>query len=350
METIRLPGLIDMHVHLRDPGQTHKEDFYTGTSAALAGGFTTVIDMPNNNEPITTIERLKTKVAEAKNKIVCNTGFYFGSLGDNLDLFKEAAAQTFGLKLYLNQTTGGYLLDAKNLQKIYKAWPQNSPILLHAEEDVITVVLESLKGLNRPIHVCHMPSRYILEKIIIAKKASLPVTCGVTPHHLFLNEGDVKRLGVYGQMKPSLKPQSDVDFLWAHIDYIDAIESDHAPHTKAEKQKGAYGVPGLETTLPLLLQAEREGRISKERIIQMCSVRPTEILGIVQEKNTFIEVEPIEYQIDEAKLLTKCGWSPFTGLKVFGKVQSVFIHGKKVFEREKVLAKPGSGKVLAHEV
>jgi dihydroorotase len=197
---IFLPGLTDIHVHLRDPGQEHKEDFTTGTSAALAGGITTVVDMPNNSEPIFSVERLRKKIESAKLKVVCDIGFYFGSQGDNLDQFAEASKLALGLKLYLNNTTGNFLMNPEHLKEIYAAWPQASPILLHAEEDVIDVVIDSLQDLVRPIHICHMPSREILEKIIVAKKRGLPVTCGVCSHHLFLNDHDANRLGVYGNM------------------------------------------------------------------------------------------------------------------------------------------------------
>ena len=146
---ITLPGLIDSHVHLRDPGQTHKEDFKSGTSAALAGGFTTVVDMPNNAEPIFSVEAQQRKRDLAGQNAVSNIGFHYGSLGDNLETFEEAAQISVGLKLYLNNTTGGYLLDAKNLQKIYAAWPADKVVLLHAEEDVIEVALESLQGLDQ---------------------------------------------------------------------------------------------------------------------------------------------------------------------------------------------------------
>src|SRR5689334_5358828 len=115
--SITLPGLVDVHVHLREPGQTHKEDFYTGTSAALAGGYTAVFDMPNNAEPITTVARLKEKINLAKQKTVCDIGFHFGSLGDNLSEFAEAREMASGLKLYLNVTTGNYLLDPAHLLK-----------------------------------------------------------------------------------------------------------------------------------------------------------------------------------------------------------------------------------------
>lgn len=345
--TIILPGLVDLHVHLRDPGQTHKEDFYSGTgAAALGGGYTMVFDMPNNAVPITTVERLKEKIALAKKWIVCDIGFYFGSMGDNLDEFAEASRYACGLKLYLNHTQGNYLLDTAHLKKIYQAWPADQPILLHAEEDVIDVVIDSLQGLSRPIHVCHMPSSKILKRIISAKKAGLPVTCGVTPHHLFLTDQDGKRLGHFGSMKPSLKSQKDVDYLWEHLDDIDIVESDHAPHTKAEKRSGAFGVPGLETTLPLLLTAEAEGKMSREQIIDKCYTRPLEIIGAKAQSDTEVIVTMKDYEVKNEDLKTRCGWTPFAGHKLVGRVQQVTLRGKIVYKDGKVLAKAGSGRVI----
>lgn len=345
-ENIRLPGLIDIHVHLRDPGQTQKEDFTSGTSAALAGGVVTVVDMPNNAEPITTVERLERKRSIAGRKTVSDIGFHYGSLGDNLETFKDAAKLSVGLKLYLNNTTGGYLLDAQHLKKIYAAWPSDKVVLLHAEEDVIDIAIESMKGLRRPIHVCHMPSKLILEKIIAAKQAGYPVTCGVCPHHLFLTSDDVKALGSHGKMLPSLKTKADQEYLWEHLDDIDIFETDHAPHTYEEKEAGAYGVPGLETMLPLLLTAEKQGKITRQQIIEKCFTRPAEIFNIPTDSDTYIEVSPEEYLIDNSALKTKCGWSPFHGQKVTGKVVKTVIRGEVRYENGKILTEPGSGKVL----
>ena len=122
MQTITLPGLIDIHVHLRTPGQEYKEDFTTGTKAAIAGGFTTVFDMPNNKLPITTEERLDEKINLAKNNIHSDIGFYFGSLGDNLDQFEKVSNKVWGLKLYLNETTGNFLISKEKLEGIFIAW------------------------------------------------------------------------------------------------------------------------------------------------------------------------------------------------------------------------------------
>lgn len=346
---IRLPGLIDIHVHLRDPGQTGKEDFFTGTSAALSGGFTTILDMPNNKIPVTSIKTLEEKEKSARQKIVCDIGFYFGSLGENLKDFKKIQNQVFGLKIYLNQTTGNYIVDEKIFKKVCKVWPKKRPILLHAEEDVIEKIIEIAGSTGHQIHICHISSQKEFQVIINAKKKGYKVTCGVTPHHLFLTNADEKKLGPYGLMKPSLKTKKDVDFIWENLEYVDVIESDHAPHTVEEKKSAQppFGVPGLETILPLLLTAVSEKKLSINRLIELCFKNPKKILNIKTDKNTYIEIdEKEEYIIDNKKLKTKCGWSPFSGWKVKGKVKKVFIRGKKVFENGRLFVDPGFGKII----
>lgn len=331
-DLIRLPGLVDVHVHLRDPGQTDKEDMSTGTRAAVAGGFSTVFDMPNNAEPVVTVERLQRKIEIAREKAYCDIGFHYGTLGDNLESFAEAAQYAVGLKVYLNNTTGGYKLDVSRLRDIYEAWPAHRPVFLHTEEDTIATAMESLKGLKRHVHICHLPSRAVLEEVVKMKRAGYPVTCGVTPHHLFLTEKDVERLGVYGMMKPPLKSQADVDYLWEHMDDVDLIESDHAPHTHADKAAGAFGVPGLETTLPLLLQAEREGKITREQIIDKLHTVPVRLFHLDISDDTYIELEPTEFTITNEGLQTKCGWTPYAGMTGYGKLKTNTLNGTKVYE------------------
>ena len=346
MKTVTLPGLIDMHVHLRDPGQTHKEDFHTGTSAALTGGFTKIFDMPNNLKPIADRLALQSKIKSAKSKIVCDVGFYFGSLGDNIEEFSVVKDDVWGIKLYLNQTTGDYRINIHILEKVMKNWSKKSLILVHAEDDVIDDVVKAVRKYGNRVHVCHVSSKSELEPILEAKKDKLPITCGVTPHHLFLNEHDEKALGPYGIMKPSLKSKKDQDFLWKNLRHIDVIESDHAPHTKKEKEsaKLPFGVPGLETTLPLLLS---DNRITIQDIERLCYENPRKILGLKSDQQTKIVVDlNAKYQILNTNLRTKSGWSPFNGWKVKGKVQEVHIRGKKVFENGRVIAKPGSGQLL----
>jgi len=350
---INLPGLIDIHVHLRDQGQTKKEDFFTGTSAAIAGGFTTVLDMPNNKIPITTLERLKEKIKIAKEKTVCDIGFYAGSLGNNLDELMKMEPYVFGLKLYLNKTTGNFLIDKNELLRIFSTWKSDEPILFHAEEDILATVMEAMKRTGKRIHICHISSEKEFRIIINAKEKGYKVTCGVTPHHLFLTTSDEKKLGPFGMMKPSLKTKRDVDFIWKNLEYIDVIESDHAPHTIEEKNrppaggKIPFGVPGLETTLPLLLTAVSENKLSINRLIELCYKNPKKIFNIKTDENTYVEIdEKEEYIIDNKNLKTKCGWSPFNGWKVKGRLKRVFIRGIKVFEDGKLLVKPGFGKII----
>ena len=347
---IKLPGLIDIHTHLRTPGQEQKEDFYTGTSAAIAGGFTTIVDMPNNKTPITTLDLLEEKIKLAEKEIVCDVGFHFGSMGDNLNQFQNINSMVFGLKLYLNPTTGNFLIDEEELRNIYNAWSGNQPIILHCEGETLSIALQVIQKTRKPTHIAHVSSAEELSIIISAKQEGLPITCGVTPHHLFLTEEDAKKLGAYGHMKPFLKTQTDVDFLWEHLDQIDIIESDHAPHTKAEKDSDnpPFGVPGLETTLPLLLTAVSEGKLSIEDVKRLCHTNPAKIFNIPTDPETFVEIDEDErYTINDKRLFTKCKWSPFDGWRVQGKIKAVFIRGTKVFEDGKVLDKKGSGKIIS---
>jgi carbamoyl-phosphate synthase / aspartate carbamoyltransferase / dihydroorotase len=365
----KLPGLIDAHVHCRTPGQTEKEDFYTATSAALAGGFTTILDMPNNAMPVTTEKLLEEKMDIAAKQIVCDVGFHFGSLGDNLEEFEKVRNNVFGLKLYLNKTTGNYTVDEKTFEKICNAWQKSLPILVHAEEDILEKILLIAHETNTQMHICHISSGQELQIVLNAKQKGWHVTCGVTPHHLFLTEKDLNTLGNIGKVKPSLKPQSDVNFLWQHLKDIDMIESDHAPHTLKEKQSEnpPFGFPGLETTLPLLLTAVHKKKLTIQDIIRLCHDNPAKIFHIdhspspstgegggedekvrnITQPQSYIEIdENEEWIIKNENLKTKCGWSPFNGWKVTGKIKRVFLRNTKVFEDGKILENLGSGKIL----
>lgn len=347
-KVITLPGLIDPHVHLRDPGQTHKEDIYTGTFAALAGGFTTVLDMPNNQQPITTRVALEEKISIAKSKTVCDIGFYFGTLGDNLEMFEDIIDLVKGLKIYLNVTTGNFIIDKDKLLEIYKAWPSGKPILLHAEDDVSDLVMSVLSKVPKKTHICHVSSRAELEFVMLAKEKGLPVTCGITPHHLFLNQSDAERLGPFGHMKPYLKKQSDQNFIWDHKDGWDIVESDHAPHTREEKDgpNPPFGVPGLETTLPLMLTAMEGSRITQAELIEKLHLAPARIFNVDTDSETKVEVDMESYIMTNEDLKTKAAWTPFAGKEVIGKVRSVSMRGQKVFADGELLVEPGVGRIL----
>lgn len=347
---IRLPGLIDIHVHLRDPGETQKEDFYSGTCAALAGGITTVFDMPNNIIPVFTTAALNDKLRYISAKAVCDYGLYFGTNGLNTDEFKKVADRVVGLKLYLSQSTGKYVVgDDESAGLVFKKWPKNKLIVIHAEDDKVDLAINLAEKYGNKIHITHINTKKALESVISAKLEKANITCDVTPHHLFLDQSDLSLLKGLGKVKPPLKTTDDKEYLWDHLDSVDCLCSDHAPHTVAEKKgdNPPAGVPGLETFLPLFLSAMHDGRINLQRIIQMTNTNPQKIFGYVQDKNTYIEVDmDSKYTINNEDLKTKCKWSPFTGWEVQGKVNTVYIRGQKVFDNEQILVRPGFGKQI----
>lgn len=348
---ITLPGLIDPHVHLRGlPTDNYKEDFLTGTKAALAGGFTTIFDMPNNPKtPTLTYDLLKEKQKIAKNLIVCDVGFFFGTNGKNLSEFKKAEPRSMGLKVFLSFSTANLVIDLSTFKKVCEAWTPKLPILLHAEENTIEKALEITKNTGHRIHICHISSAFELQQVINAKQKGYDVTCGVTPHHLFLTKNNEKKLGSFGLMKPSLKTTEDQEFLWKHIQDIDCIESDHAPHSKEEKESSnpPFGVTGLETTLGLLLNTVYVGNLTIEDIKRLCYTNPARIFGIKKDETTYIEIDENEkWVVQNENLFTKSQQSPFNGWELTGKVKKVIIRKTKVFENGKILAEPGFGKIL----
>jgi len=349
---LKLPGLIDMHVHLRDPGAAKKEDFYTGSRACLAGGVVGFIDMPNNPKPTTTLKRLKQKQKLAEKKCVCDWGFWFGADQTNWTEFKKVYPHVFGLKIYMNHTTGPLLIkDLKILKNHFKHWPAVKPIAVHAENKTLAAAIKLAASCQKWLHVCHLSSAAELELVKKARQKKIKVTCEVTPHHLFLTNDDAKKLGSFAMMRPPLKTKTDVKALWWGIEnnIIDVISTDHAPHTLKEKQSSnpPNGIPGLEERLPLLLTAVNQKRFSLEKLKELTSKNPCKLLGIKQNKNSWVEIDlKKEWVIKAKSLQSKCSWSAFEGKKVKGKLARVFLRGRKVYENGKILAKKGYGEKL----
>ena len=352
MKLLRLPGLIDIHTHMRDPGETYKEDFLSGTSAALAGGITTIFDMPNNLAPVFSEKVLNQKKEIAKSKAVCDFGLYFGTDGHNIDEFEAIASKVVGLKLYLNMTTGQYLVTDEDLiERIFKAWPKQKVLTVHAKGNKVDLALDLGRKYSNKLHLAHVSNREMLEKVIEAKKDKLNVTCEVAPHHLFLTEGNSRSIleDSLFTVQPPLATQKDRDFLWANLKWIDCIATDHAPHLISEKKSADQysGFPGLETLLPLMLTAVSENRLSVKDLVRLTSVNAAIIFNLKMDESTFVSIDTEEqYQIENINLLTKCAWSPFTGIKVKGRVKKVYLRGIKVFENGKVLTAPGSGRLV----
>lgn len=341
---LRLPGLVDVHVHLREPGGTQKEDFETGTMAAVAGGYTQILDMPNNVPPTTTPRSLNDKIKRARGRIWCDLGFNFGAARESTKYFKNIYKKAFGLKVYMNQTTGPLLIDKPEDQDlIFKSWTSKLPIMVHAQGESVKIAIKLAKKYKKAIHICHVTADQ-LQAIDKARGDKLKITCEVCPHHLFLTDRDTKKLGPLGVMKPPLLSRNDQKKLWQNIDKIDMIATDHAPHTLEEKYDQSslkFGVPGLETALPLMLSAVDKGLITLERLIEMMSTNPKKIFNLPNQQDTFVEVDlSKKYEISNKGLFTKCGWTPFMGMMGAGKVKKVVIRGKTFFKDGNFLGKP----------
>ncbi len=388
-----LPGLVDAHVHLRDPpGSTRKEDFLTGTTAALAGGVTTVMDMPNTLPPTTSAEALEEKKKVAGLKAACDYAFHFGATAENADEARRVEAGVAGKKIFLSATSFATALAEEALEKHFRN--TQKPVLVHAEDEKmieelraryerelgVTATAEIHNKVRLPeaaasavekavalaeetqahLHVCHVSTAKEMEVIKNARSRGVNVTCEVTPHHLFLAEDATKRLGNFVKVNPPLRAQEDVDALWKEVNAgaVTSIASDHAPHLREEKQ-GDYwsapsGVPGLETMLPLLLDAASRNRVSLEKIVELACYNPALKFGLKYkgrlEKGCdadFVLVDLREETVvEEERLYTKCGWSPFAGMRLKGKIKSVFLRGKLVYDGEHLVARPGGGNSL----
>ncbi len=353
MPIIRINGMIDPHTHLRDLDWAHKATFASETQAAIAGGYWAVFDMPNTAPSTIDATRLEAKLEKINQTAYCDWGLYFGaSQADNTDEYKAILSQVCGLKIYNNSTTGDLLIDNQADRDLhYQAWSSDKVIAVHAEDETVSDILALVRKYRRPTHFLHISTKLEIELLTQAKEEGLPVTVGVCPHHLFLTEDDLSTLGAYGRMKPELKTQADQDALWKAIKsgVVDIIESDHAPHSIAEKESDTppYGVTGLETTLPTMLQAVKEERLPLEQLIQMVSSNIHKIWNIQVPAETYTLIDTdISYIIENQNLYTKCGWSPFDGMQVSGKIKEVWIRGQQVYDGEQIMSEAGFGNNL----
>lgn len=390
------PGLIDPHTHLREPGGEQKEDFYTGTCAALAGGVTTAFAMPNTAPAVVDGPSLDHALSLAARSAVCDYGLYLGATASNANLKAEQPGlRECGLKVYMGSSTGDLLVEDFGQQyEHFARYPRERVIAVHAEHEP-AVRAFAQRGLRRPpicaeievgravalaeacdrrLHVCHVSTRREVEIIAGAKARGVPVTCEFSPHHLFLtseapdqSDGDLPPS--FFEMNPPLRERRDIDALWANLAVADCIATDHAPHTLEEKRSARppMGVPGLETMLPLLLTLALGGRpgessahghlpasaaLRLEDIARLCCEGPARAFGIARKGRIasgfdadLVLVDPrAEWTIGDRPLHTKCGWTPFAGWRARGAVERVFLRGRLAFERGRVLLERGSGR------
>lgn len=349
---MRLPGLIDVHVHAREPGACHKEDWDTCTAAALAGGFTAVLGMPNTRPAVTDEASLALALGACQARSRCDYGHFLGATADNAEVAARLAPRVAGLKMYLCHTFGPLLLDdATAWDAHFERWPGDRPIAVHAEGEVLRAVLALARRHHKPLHVCHLPTWRDLRLVMQARDAGAPVTCEVTPHHLLLDQTDAARLGPGRcEVRPRLATPEDRAALWAHLDEIDCFATDHAPHTAQEKDgpQPPPGFPLLEEALVLLLTEVHRGRLSLAQLTARLSDNPRSIFHIAPQEDTWVEIDPEpRWTLPARPRHTRAGWTPFAGREVRGRVERVVLRGATAFEHGRVLASPGSARAVA---
>jgi carbamoyl-phosphate synthase/aspartate carbamoyltransferase/dihydroorotase len=345
----KLPGLIDPHVHLREPGALYKEDWDSGTMAGLAGGFTILLAMPNTQPPITSAKSFQLANEAARTKARLDYGQFLGAGSDNAKTIAHIAPQAAGLKMYLDDTYGPlHLADMTLWQEHFINWPGVVPIAVHAEGRSLPAVLLMSVLYDKPVHICHVARREEILLIRAAKEKGVKVTCEVSPHHLFMTENDIpKDSPGRGEVRPRLAKAEDRDALWDNLEVIDCFATDHAPHTITEKESAEPlpGFPGLETALFLFLTAVAESRISLDDVLLRMYTNPRSIYKLPEQEDTWIEIDPDPtWEVRAEDTFTRCGWTPFEGWHVRGRLKQITLRGKIAFEDGKVIARPGSGR------
>lgn len=381
-----LPGLIDTHVHFRDPGHPHKEDWQSGSQAAATGGVTTVCDMPNTNPPTLRREDWEDKRRRAEARSVVDFGVWVGASRESLDdarhLSEEGGA--CGIKAFMGASTGPLLVDDATLERYFQE--THALLGVHAEDEgalqaaaalhasdpmprhhlvrpasaatlAVRRLIELTRAWPRPVHICHLSTAAEVELVEAAD--SLPITTEVTPHHLWLAAED--ELGNFGKCNPPVRPDADRRAVWTALrrGQIDSVASDHAPHTRAEKERPYWeapaGIPGVETTLPLLLGAVRQGRISVERVAQVCAEAPAAIfrfskkgrIAVGYDADLVLFAEQDLVKLTPKDIVSRAGWSPFVGQRVAPKPEQVWVRGTLVAERGLVVDPTHRGRLVS---
>lgn len=371
-----IPGAIDDQVHFREPGLTHKATIETESKAAIAGGITSFIEMPNTVPQATTQELLEQKFQIAANSSYANYSFMFGGTNDNLDeLLKTDPSNVAGIKLFLGSSTGDMLVDnesilekifsstkmliavhcedeatvKRNLDAYLKEYGEDIPIELHPKiRSEEACYLSSSKAIalakktGARLHVFHLSTaketKLFSNKIPVEQKQ---ITAEVCVHHLWFDERDYKKKGTFIKWNPAIKTEKDKEGLLKALlnDKIDVIASDHAPHTKIEKEqvytKAPSGGPLVQHALPALLQMHRQGKITIEKIVEKMCHNPAKIFKIEKrgfvKKGYYADLVLIDisspWTVTKENILYKCGWSPFEGTTFYSKITHTFVNG-----------------------
>jgi len=367
-----LPGVIDSHVHFREPGLTHKEDLETGSRAAVLGGVTAVFDMPNTDPTTTTAEALADKVRRAHHRMHCDFAFYVGATRDNtrelgeLERLPGAA----GVKVFMGSSTGSLLIeDDESVRAVLKSIrrraafhsedeyrlrermhlrvegdPRSHPVWRDAQAALICTqrLMKLARETGKRVHVLHVTTKEEIEFLADYKDVA---TAEATPAHLTLAAPDCyERIGTLAQLNPPIRDAEHQQGLWRGIaqGVIDSVGSDHSPHTREEKShpypKTHSGMPGVQTLVPLMLDHVNAGRLSLERFVDLTSAGPARVFGIANKGRiaagydadfTVVDLKR-QQQITNGWIASRVGWTPYDGMKISGWPVGTFVRGKKV--------------------
>lgn len=357
------PGSTDTHVHFRDPGETEKEDFSTGSMAAVYGGTTTVLDMPNNRIPITDFGRFSDKKAAIRGRSYCDYGLYSLFTGDNAGIISR---ESTGIKIFLGGSTNSTGLGSISNTELGKLAEHNYRIVFHAESQLCLdrnrreVLSLADHDLSRPVQ-CEEEAVREVSSMAYPKRTVTHLSSfssireirnrnfftEVTPHHILLNEG--MELGSKGKVNPPLRQSSvQQELLQAYVDgKIDGISSDHAPHTEGDKDEFQYaksGIPGVETRVPILLALVKKGILPMNVFIRTAIENPPSSFGIRKGKievgyiADFFSVDLSRMaRVNEERLHSKNSFSPFDGFDAIFPTE-VFIRGSPVLEDGEIIS------------
>lgn len=373
-----LPGIIDSQVHFREPGLEHKEDLASGSLAALLGGVTTFLEMPNTNPPTITREHVEYKLSLARKKSHVNYGFFIGATADHVAELGKASsvAGCVGIKIFLGSSTGDLLLyDPEVLERIFRSTSAASmTISIHSENEMrlrdrrsfkeqatsvsdhllwrdeevafssTKMVVELARKCRRPIHILHVSSASEMRYLAQQKDQ---VTVEVTPQHLSLWAPDCyEQRGTLAQMNPPIRSGEHRQALWQGVadGTVDVVASDHAPHTLEEKALGyphsPAGMPGVQTLLPVMLHHVRCGKLTLERLVSLVCERPAELFSLNKGRiqagydADLTIVDPRrKTTLTHGMMASRCSWTPFHNMKVEGGYPvAVIIGGQRALE------------------
>ncbi|XCF06228.1 dihydroorotase [Tamlana crocina] len=379
-----LPGAIDDQVHFREPGLTQKANIETESKAAIAGGITSFIEMPNTNPQTTTIEKLEEKFKIAEKTSSANYSFMFGGTNDNLDeILKLESGQVAGLKLFLGSSTGNMLVDDPEvLEKIFKStdmvisvhcedegtiksnfkkyhdkYGDDIPIKYHPEirsEEACylssSTAIELAKKTGARLHIFHLSTGKETE--LFSNKIPLKdkkITAEVCIHHLWFSDEDYEKKGTLIKWNPAVKKALDREQLWEALldDRIDVIATDHAPHTIKEKNNvytsAPSGGPLVQHALPAMLEMYHRGKITLEKVVEKMCHNPAilfqvEKRGYIRE-GYYADLVMVDlnnpWTVNKDNILYKCGWSPFEGTTFKSRITHTFLNGSLVYQNSK---------------